>query len=395
MSRRLIASLIVLSALGCCWAGAGEPQTPLFPFVLPWDDATPGVANISSWLHKPAGRFGHVTVSADGRLSAGGQRIRFFGVDLSFSANLPRKEDAVKVAARMAKFGINIVRFHIMDSRRFPDGLLARDGVSTRDLDPEALDRLDYFTSELNRNGICVYLCLLNYRRFNAADGLPAEIERLGGTVQRQHVVGFFYEPLMDLQKEYARKLLTHRNAYTGMTYAGSPGVAFVEINNENGLIHAWLGQEVDPLPEVFLSVLRRQWNDWLRFLWDTEDRYWQTMYRYLKDELGVKALVIGTVFGGRRARPHHLAPAREGGSSLGARRTRPMQDPAVHPSRRPEPRRGRHRASESDALVRGHGGIELESQRRRPSLDSRTEWAHTSPRPLRNRFASMRQPVY
>jgi hypothetical protein len=37
---------------------------------------------------------------------------------------------------------------------------------------------------------------------------------------------------------------------------------------------------------------------DWLRFLWDTEDRYWQTMYRYLKDELKVKALVIGTVVG-------------------------------------------------------------------------------------------------
>jgi hypothetical protein len=37
---------------------------------------------------------------------------------------------------------------------------------------------------------------------------------------------------------------------------------------------------------------------DWLRFLWETEDRYWQAMYRYLKDELKVRALVMGTIVG-------------------------------------------------------------------------------------------------
>ncbi len=37
---------------------------------------------------------------------------------------------------------------------------------------------------------------------------------------------------------------------------------------------------------------------DWIRFLWETEDRYWQTMYGYLKNDLNVKALVIGTVVG-------------------------------------------------------------------------------------------------
>ena len=42
----------------------------------------------------------------------------------------------------------------------------------------EALDRLDYFTDQLNRNGIYVNLCLLNYRPLCAADGLPKEIEQ-------------------------------------------------------------------------------------------------------------------------------------------------------------------------------------------------------------------------
>ena len=70
--------------------------------------------NIASWLEKPAGKDGFVTVK-DGHLHAGGKRLRIFGVNMAFGGNFPTKEDAPKVAARMAKFGINCVRFHHMD----------------------------------------------------------------------------------------------------------------------------------------------------------------------------------------------------------------------------------------------------------------------------------------
>jgi hypothetical protein len=235
----------------------------LFPFVLPWDDATPGIANVSAWLPTPAGKSGPVHARGDGHFYAGDQRIRFFGVNLCFGANFPRKADAEKVAARMAKFGINVVRFHHMDANAFPGGIRARSSAHTRDLDPEALDRLDYFIAQLKRHGIYANLNLLVSRPFKAADGLPADIERL--PPKQRHVVGFFHHPMLELQKEYARKLLTHRNPYTEVAYADDPGVAFVEINNENGLIHAWLGNEVDGLPEVFLRDLKAPWNVWLR----------------------------------------------------------------------------------------------------------------------------------
>jgi hypothetical protein len=45
---------------------------------------------------------------------------------------------------------------------------------------------------------------------------------------------------------------------------------------------------------------------DWLRFLWDTEDRYWQTMNCYLKDEMKVRAMVIGTM--SRNSTPNLMA---------------------------------------------------------------------------------------
>lgn len=256
----------------------------LRPFVLPWDDVTRGPTNLSDWLPKPAGRDGYIRVGEDGHLYTDKGRIRFFGVNLCFGACFPDKEAAKAIAARMAKFGINCVRFHHMDSRPFPDGVRARNVTNSRELDPEALDRLDFLIAELKKNGIYVNLNLLVSRPFFAADGLPQEIESLDW--KAAHVVGFFFEPLLALQREYARKLLTHRNPYTGTTYTEEPAVAFVEINNENGLLHAWMEQRLDNMPEVFKSGLRRQWNEWLqRFYGSTEA---------LRDAWGAEAEVLG-----------------------------------------------------------------------------------------------------
>jgi len=263
-ARRALTILTLLTATACCHA-AGQSQPTLFPFVLPWDDATPGVTNISRWQHKPAGKFGYVRATPDGHLRVGDQRIRFFGTDLSHSANFPFKEDAKKIAARMAKFGVNIVRFHIMDIAHFPEGLFRRGAPGTREFEPEAIDRLDYFIAKLKENGIYVNMNLLNYRPFCAADGLPVEIERFPRPYNLRQIPGFFgYQPLIKLEQEYARMLLTHRNPYTRMTYAEDPAVAFVEICNENGLLSAWFRGRIDEMAEVFLAVLRRRWNTWL-----------------------------------------------------------------------------------------------------------------------------------
>lgn len=269
---------------GWCVTMSRAQSSQLFPFVLPWDDAAPSVTNLSAWLHQPAGKFGPVRAGADGHYYVGNQRMRFFGVNVCFGGAFPRKEHAEKIAARMAKFGINVVRFHHMDMQTFPTGIRARNAAHTCDLDAESLDRLDYFIAQLKRHGIYVNLNLLVSRPFNAADGLPAEIESLGW--KERHIVGFFYAPALELQKEYARKLLTHRNPYTGLTYAEDPAVAFVEINNENGLIHAWLGNNVDALPKVFLSDLQQQWNAWLRQRYGTTDK--------LRQAWGVKEAALG-----------------------------------------------------------------------------------------------------
>jgi hypothetical protein len=253
----VLGTWVILAGKAAC-----AEESALFPFVLPWDDTSPGVTNVSSWLPHPAGKDGPVHAGKDGHLYTGERRIRFFGVNVAFEANFPRKQDAGKVAGRMARFGINVVRFHHMDAAVFPEGIRARSKSDTGSLDPEALARLDYFLARLAEHGIYANLNLLVSRPFGKGDGLPEAIERVD--TKDRHVIGFFYPPLLELQKDYARRLLTHRNPHTDRTYAEDPAVAFVEINNENGLLHAWLAGHVDNLPDVFLRELQRQWNAWL-----------------------------------------------------------------------------------------------------------------------------------
>jgi hypothetical protein len=259
--RSLFALTSALSLV--CATVAIAADNTVFPFVLPWDDASPSITDLSGWLEKPAGKHGHVRVGKDAHFYAGENRIRFIGVNLAFAAGMPAKEDAEKIAARMAKFGINVVRFHHMDTSAWPSGLRRRDAQDTGQLDPEALDRLDHFIAQLKARGIYANINLLVGRPFNAADGLPREIELMDW--KDRHVVGFWNAKQLELQKDYARKLLTHANPYTKSAYTSEPAVAFVEINNENGLVHAWLGGQVDNYPEVFTRDLQQQWNDWLR----------------------------------------------------------------------------------------------------------------------------------
>ena len=56
--------MALLLTAGYARADTNAPAS-LFPFVLPWDDASPGVANVSAWLEKPSGKRGFI-VARDG-----------------------------------------------------------------------------------------------------------------------------------------------------------------------------------------------------------------------------------------------------------------------------------------------------------------------------------------
>jgi len=78
---------------------------------------------------------------------------------------------------------------------------------------------------------------------------------------------------MIELQKKYAKDLLTHVNRYTGTRLCDEPAVAMIEINNENSLTSSWRSGSIDALPDYLQALLDERWRAWLREKYGTTER--------------------------------------------------------------------------------------------------------------------------
>ncbi|MBM4085402.1 MAG: hypothetical protein FJ272_11480, partial [Planctomycetes bacterium] len=234
--------------------------TGWYEWTFALDDPTLGEIDLSHLLAPPAGKHGFVTVGKDGHFYfQDGTRARFFGTNVGGASCTPDKKTAELVAARLAKYGVNLLRLHTPDARW--TNFIDYSKGNTRSLNPEALDRYDYFVAELKRHGIYVYFDLLDYRNFLPGDGVR-DAEQMD--TRWEHSIkgaSIFDRRMIELQKEFATQLLTHRNPYTGLRYVDEPALAVQEITNENSLFY--LQNQKLMLPS-YVEDLRRLWNEWL-----------------------------------------------------------------------------------------------------------------------------------
>ncbi|MBS0263889.1 MAG: hypothetical protein JSS02_18265, partial [Planctomycetes bacterium] len=117
----------------------------------PTGDTRPSVIGVEGWLEKPAGRRGGVRMQGDQFVFEDGTPVKFWGTNLSYGLNAPPRDDAIYTAARFAKAGVNAVRMHKFTGPGWEG--IGDEQVSTR-MKPDGLDRLDFFSNELARNGI-------------------------------------------------------------------------------------------------------------------------------------------------------------------------------------------------------------------------------------------------
>ena len=94
-------------------AAAAEPP-PLFPFVISYD-APDNASSMAHLLDAPAGKHGFIRVE-NGRFVNDAGPVRLHATNLTGPANFPTHEQADKLAARLARFGINCVRLHYFDA---------------------------------------------------------------------------------------------------------------------------------------------------------------------------------------------------------------------------------------------------------------------------------------
>lgn len=242
-----------------------DKYPPLFPFQIS-HESPDNVTNFNHLLDKPAGKRGFIRVK-NGRFINNAGIIRLNGTNLTGPANFPSHYDAKRLARRLARFGINCVRLHYMDAdygnflQEQEQGLIAKDANTQRNIDVEQLDRLDYLISVFKESGIYVDMNLHVARWWDERDGFFHQDQRPSFDKGLDN-----FEPRMiELQKEYARKLLTHVNPYTSLPYTDEPSVAVIELNNENSLFAQYLRGNIDKLPDPYASEFRKQWNAWLK----------------------------------------------------------------------------------------------------------------------------------
>lgn len=259
----LTLSLVVLTTPLCA---ALDDDARMFPFVVE-QGAPDNITNVLTWDSvnvRPAGSDGFVYADGD-RFATKMGDIRILGTGFCFSASFCSHEKADRVADSLARFGIGCLRLHHMDRRDIWGKNLAK---GTTEIDPERLEKLDYLISRLEAKGIYVNINLHVSRRFRDIDGFP----NADALPFCDKGVDNFDRKMIELQKKYAKDLLTHVNPYTGKAYVDDPGVAIVEINNENSVVASWAWGDLDKLPEPYATELRDLWNKWLQNKYKTTE---------------------------------------------------------------------------------------------------------------------------
>jgi hypothetical protein len=252
--RMRFLTVCLLAVLPC------TAQQNFYPFAVDQDRLS-GAPDFS-FLNQPITAKDRVVVRNDRFVrAADGSPVRFFGVNFAFGASFPEPQDAVRVAKRLRRLGVNLVRLHHMDT--LPDSTpeTARSTLTTGPyptLNPVSVSRLRGFLDALKAEGIYADLNLhVGYTFRCNVDQVPSFPD--GAPLPNQSKpLHIFYPRMVDLQLKYAHDLIA------ALKLKGDPVLAMVEIDNETSLLQAWGSRLLD---KAILGEYRAEWlRQWREF---------------------------------------------------------------------------------------------------------------------------------
>jgi|LSQX01.2.fsa_nt_gb hypothetical protein len=253
---------------------------------------------------------------------------RFYGVNFVGNGQVNPKPQSLELAERLHRLGYNSVRFH-----HHENDLIKKEPNCTTNLDPVRMDMFDYFFSELKKRGIYCTTDMYVSRYVKYKEEL-FDGEDVGGSWGDFKYYIPVHKPAMDNWKAFTRNFLSHRNPYTGMTYAEDPCMAMISMINE-GTAHLGVLMSKGKMGELW----QKAWNEWLIAkygTWEKRNEAWGTptypevveptpedkrtlrehkdviaftedkfksmfleMRRFIREELGCKALLTDMNYGG------------------------------------------------------------------------------------------------
>jgi len=300
--------LSVLLTVGMT-AGAAPAPVPALTFPIVEEEAyfpipekvwrtEPGSALDLSFLQDaPAGKYGRLVVQ-NGHFAFAKRpavRVRFYGVNLCNETQFLSHAESDRLADQLARMGYNAVRFHHYDQ-----ALVEKSPDSTT-IDPDAMDKLDYLAAALKKRGIYFttdFYCSRKIRRGDFPE-LPEASER------SIKVLVMLLPSAMDNWKRFTRNLLTHRNPYTGLTWAEEPALITASMINEDAVFHVWEKPEWKTLFEARFDQMHSGWRQepdpakkralQATMLLELQKKAYDEMRRFVREDLACPVLTGGS----------------------------------------------------------------------------------------------------
>lgn len=247
----------------------------------------------SAMNEKPAGSLGRIVVR-DGHLEAEGQpgrRVRLFGTNICDRTNFLTKPDAEALAVQLARAGYNAARLHHYDRH-----LVRSKATLAAGWDAAKLDQLDYLFHCLKREGLYLTIDLYTVRPVVA--GEIGEIQRDVSLNEFKALVAISPSARANW-KEFARRLLTHVNPYTGLAWKDDPALVSICLLNEDNVPANWnSAPDIAELYEERFADWQRGHPDgrsreqqWARFLFGTHAAMTSDCAAFVRG-LGARALI-------------------------------------------------------------------------------------------------------
>ncbi|MBN8215187.1 MAG: hypothetical protein J0L75_01025 [Spirochaetes bacterium] len=232
-----------------------------------WKPFAPGLKttaapllDLSFLLDAPAGKHGFVKVKGGHFVFEDGSPARFVAVNLHSAGiipnQLPSKDQMDRVARVLSRYGVNLVRLHLMEYILVDAATPDRLGYAG----PEVWDRFDYLVKAFKDRGIYVELDSIS----GLSAGRPGAGVFEGAADYPAHRAWWGYHPkLSEIGKAWAKAYLLHTNAYTGKRLIDEPAVAMMMLVNEQSVFFDWK-EPGKPTPPAIRAIFNERYNAWL-----------------------------------------------------------------------------------------------------------------------------------
>ena len=185
------------------------------------------IIDFSDLLDAPAGKYGFCRVVGDHFEFADrpGKPVRFWGGNILGTAIFMEADEVDRMLDDFAATGMNMVRLHHFDQSFLGQALTRKLGAQ------ESARRFDYFVSACKKRGLYLTLDLQTTLTIGSQ-----EMDGEKVTSPEYRVLVYFDPRVRRHLLNFARLLLTHPNAFTGVALKDDPALAFIHLVNESVL---------------------------------------------------------------------------------------------------------------------------------------------------------------